>query len=151
MRMRIQPIFDSTLQQPAEEAELAIADAPLPRQAAFPRFVETAAEILWIILLVLVIGFFVSKASTISAVFNEAAAAMRRGGEPALHANDAQIQDLELRMTSDERKLSTLERGYAQLKQRHSDLLRAYASLQENRLQPPAGGIAPKAAARSGD
>ena len=149
--MRIHPIFDSTLQRPAEEAELAIADAPLPRRAAFPRFVETAAEILWVVLLVLVISFFVSKASTISAMFDEAAAAMRRGGEPALHANDAQIQDLELRMTSDERKLSTLERGYAQLKQRHSDLLRAYSALQASRLPPPAGGTAQQTVARSGN
>ena len=145
--MRIQPIFSSTLPKTADEAELVVAAAPLPRPAAFPRLVETVAEILWVILLFLVIGFFVSKAPTISTVFDEAAMAIHRGGEPAVHAHEAQIQDLELRMSAEERKLSTLERGYTQLKQRHSDLLRAYAGLQESALRLPAGS-SPRSAAK---
>jgi hypothetical protein len=145
--MRIQSIFSSPVPHPAEEADFAIAAAPPPRQAAFPRFVETTAEILWAILLFLVIAFFLSKAPTLSAVFDDAASAMHRGGEPAVHPSEAQIRDLEIRMAADEHKLSTLERGYLQLKQRHSDLLRAYAELQESRLQRP-GGSSPRAAAK---
>jgi hypothetical protein len=72
-------------------------------------------------------GFFLWKAPAISSAFDEAANAFHRGGEPVVRANDAQIQDLELRMSDGERKLRALEHGYAQLKQRHADLLRAYA------------------------
>jgi hypothetical protein len=118
----------------------------IPPRASFPRFVETTAEILWACLLVLVIGFFVSKASVISRVFDEAASAFHRSGEPAARASEAQIQDLELRMAAEERKLSTLERGYAQLKERHADLQRAYADLQEQARAQTGGGTIPLAA-----
>lgn len=145
--MRIQPIFSSTVPQPAEEADFAIAAAPPPRQFTFRRVVETTAEVLWTILLFLVIAFFLFKAPKISAVFDEAATAMHRGGEPAIRASDSQIQDLDFRLAADEHKLSALERGYAQLKQRHSDLLRAYAELRESRLQRPAAS-SPRGAAK---
>ena len=143
--MRIQPVFGSaapvSLPPPEEPEPLA------PSPAFFPRFVETTAEILWAALLILVIGFFVSKGSVISRVFDEAASAFHRGGEPAARASEAQIQDLELRMAAEERKLSTLERGYAQLKERHADLQRAYAELQEQTQVPSAGAATPLAAA----
>ncbi|MGH9442119.1 MAG: hypothetical protein ACRD16_07570 [Thermoanaerobaculia bacterium] len=137
--MRIQPIR-STLQEASEIPELAIATPTPVRKALFPRIVETAGEVLWAVLLVLVIGFLISKAPAINAVFDDAATAFHRSGEPVARADEAEIQDLELRMGNGERKLSDLERGYAQLKQRHADLLRAYAELLETRQAEMGGG-----------
>lgn len=149
--MRIQPIFSTPPHTASEAPDLALA-APMAAEAPsrrppFYRIVETAAETLWAILLFLVVGFFLWKAPAISSAFDEAASAFHRGGEPALHAADAQIQDLELRMGDGERKLRALERGYVQLKQRHADLLRAYADLLETRAPAPSGG-APRVAAK---
>ena len=160
---RIQPVSSSTPPPPspfrdslrnsflnspaaADEPEPGIAAPGASRPSRISRVIETTAESLWAILLFLVIGFLVSKAPTISAVFDEAANAFRRGGEPAVRVNEAQIQDLELRMAAEERKLSTLERGYAQLKERHADLLRAYADLQENRKATPGESVPLRAA-----
>ena len=144
--MRIRPVSRTVPLPAPEEPDFGIASLPSPerRRPDFPRLVETAAETLWAILLFLVIGFCLWKAPAISAAFDEAAGAFHRGSEPAIHANDGQIQDLEVRMAGDELKLRTLERGYVQLKQRHADLLRAYAEVLESR-QPPAiqGPVAP--------
>ena len=145
--MRIQPIFSSAPLPASEVPDLAFT-VPPARRPPFPRLVETAAEVLWAILLFLIIGFFLSKAPAISAVFDEAAAALHRGGEPDPRANDAEIQDLELRLTGDELKLRTLERGYVQLKQRHAELLRAYAEAIDAR-KPVRAGAPPLAAART--
>ncbi len=138
--MRIQPIFSTPPHAAPEAPDLALAapvapDAP-SRRPRFRRIVETTAETLWATLLFLVIGFFLWKAPAISSAFDEAANAFHRGGEPVVRANDAQIQDLELRMGDGERKLRALEHGYAQLKQRHADLLRAYAEAVETRTSP---------------
>lgn len=146
--MRIQPIFSTPPHTAPEVPDLALAApvAPAPlRRPRFRRIVETTAETLWVILLFLVIGFFLWKAPAISSAFDEAANAFHRGGEPAVRPNDAQIQDLELRMGDGERKLRALERGYAQLKQRHADLLRAYAEAVAAPRPPAAAAILPAA------
>ncbi len=147
--MRLQPGIRRTvtpLPEALPETRVSLAEAVPARRSMFPRLIETVGETLWVVLLFLVIGFFVSKGPTISSIFDDASSAFHRGGESAVQPNEAQIRDLEARMSADERKLSTLERGYSQLKQRHSDLLRAYAELQESRV-PRAAGSSPRAAA----
>lgn len=146
--MRIQPIFSTPPHPPSKTTDLALAFLAPSRRPSFRRLVETAAETLWAILLFLVIGFFLWKVPAISSAFDDAANAFHRGGEPVVRADDTQIQDLELRMDVGERKLRALEHGYAQLKQRHADLLRAYAEVLAA-PRPPAAEPATVAALRA--
>lgn len=107
---------------------------------------EAVSETLWIGLLVLVIGFLVSKGPQI----NEAINAIGGGGSrPAAGPapGDTQIRDLQSRIARYEEKLVPLQRGHAQLKQRHADLLKAYAQLRTNNVgQAYSKGVGPSPA-----
>ena len=107
--------------------------APADRLSTFfsvKGILETVSEVLWIGLLILVIGFLISKGPQIgSAIDQIGSGGARLAAAPA--AEDAQVRELEARVAKYESKLVPLERGYSQLKQRHADLTRAYDQLRK--------------------
>jgi hypothetical protein len=125
-----------------------------PRNASstIRQALEIAGETLWVLLLVLVIGFVVAKAPQLNAAIDEisggSSAPASRGADAS---REARIRDLETRFARYESKLGPIEKGYAQLKQRHADLLKAYADLQKAHVreamsEPPVADAHPVAA-----
>ena len=96
---------------------------------------ETVSETLWVLLLFMIIGFLVSKAPQINAAINEITASARRPAVAGLdQTNQTQLRELESRISKYEGKLGPLERNYAQLKQRHTDLMKAYDQLRKSQV-----------------
>jgi uncharacterized protein HemX len=105
-----------------------------PRNASstIRQTLEIAGETLWVLLLVLVIGFVVAKAPQINMAIDQIGGGSSAPSARAMDASrEAQIRDLQARFARYESKLVPLEKGYAQLKQRHADLLKAYAELRK--------------------
>ena len=106
---------------------------PAPRNASstIRQALEIAGETLWVLLLVLVIGFVLDKAPQINAAIDQIGGGTPVPAARAMDASrEAQIRDLQERFTRYEGKLVPLEKGYAQLKQRHADLVKAYSELR---------------------
>lgn len=128
---------------PAEDAGRPARSRPRTRAAARPRnatptirqVLEIAGETLWVVLLFLVIGFVLAKAPQIDAAIDEMSGVKAAPSSPVDASRDARIRDLEARFARYEATLAPIEKGYAQLRQRHSDLLKAYAQLQKTRVR----------------
>jgi len=109
-------------------------DRSAPRNASstIRQALEIAGETLWVLLLVLVIGFVVAKAPQINAAIDQIGAGAPVPAARAMDASrEAQLRDLQERFARYESKIVPLEKGYAQLKQRHADLLKAYSELRK--------------------
>ncbi len=121
------------------------AASALPRGASstIRQALEIAGEALWVLLLVLVIGFVVAKAPEVSTAVDEiSGASPRPPSSSAELAQAAQIRDLQARFARYESRLVPLERGYARLRQRHADLLKAYAELRKAHVREATSQLA---------
>ena len=110
---------------------------------------EIVGETLWIGLLAMVIGFLTWKVPQISAAIDEISGSTHRAAAPADDSGQARIRELEKRITGYENKLAPIEKSYAQLKQRHSDLQKAYDAMRSTAVREAFArhtGAAPAAA-----
>jgi hypothetical protein len=125
----------------AERSALCLESPPTPlhsRRAPWTikDVLETVSETLWVVLLFLVIGFLVSKAPQIGAVLNEIAGSAHRAPAASVDpTSQAQLRELESRVSRYESKLGPIERNYALLKQRHADLVKAYDQLRKAQVR----------------
>jgi hypothetical protein len=89
---------------------------------------------LWVGILVMVISFWRGRRLQLSSAIDEISGSARAPPPPTKRA-EARIHELESRIAGYENKLVPIERSFAQLRQRHSDLQKAYNALRATTVQ----------------
>ena len=115
---------------PRRRAKAPAADVHRRAPSTIREVLEIVSETLWVCLLFLVIGILSWKMPQISSTIDEISGNTHRIAAAPDASAQMQLRELESRVARYESKLAPLERGYTQLKQRHSDLQKAYDALR---------------------
>jgi len=118
-------------------AKASAADVHRGAPSTIREVLEIVSETLWFCLLFLVIGILSWKMPQISSTIDEISGNTHRvaAASDAPAQTQMQLRELERRLARYESKLAPLERGYALLKQRHSDLQKAYDALRSTTVR----------------